>query len=249
MGNIEIKSAIVLTAFGDRQKYIKRAVDNIREYLPGVHIYIYTDRDSNHCHTEIYKAVMCKDLWPRHDRGGNRNSDYYRGVAMLDLRFKYRVVLYMDDDLQIIHKGFKDIIDITLLHKTVTVVKNPRDYVGFDAKRGTDSPGKIEEKYYRMMGYNSGIIAAAVGNNRVQSFFSNYLKGFLEEPGRAPVHLWRAAMQTGLFPYVLPEQWLVMEPSAKRVFGEAERYEPMCIHRSDREPRRQYAKFSQAHEG
>jgi len=87
------------------------------------------------------------------------------------------------------------------------------------------------------MGYNSGVICAYLPNPNVIHYLHHYLYLFEKKPGRAPVILWKAAKGSGIYPYVLPEQWLVMGVSAKRIFDQANTYPPMLIHAADKEAR------------
>ena len=230
-----MNKAIILTALGDRKKSIKRTINNIREYDKHIDIYLYTDNNINIDNTIYNRLLKGNDIkWQYHKfRYAYRMTDYWRIKAMLELKDKYDMFLYMDDDMEIINPCFFHIFDITELFKTVTLIASPRHYMGYDARRGVDSPFKIVDKYYYAFGYNSGIVCVYINRKEVIEYLENYLQVMLDTPGRGPVIFWQAAHNTGFYPYVLQEEWMVTGLSAEKIYHGRDTYPPLCLHISD----------------
>lgn len=190
---------VVYVIIGDRDlRYFRKSINSLSSFnLPIV----------------VYSNISIKgdfelryiDKIPYTTREANRNSSYYRLMALRDSPFDRTV--YMDNDLVVVSDHFLEGFDIAKKFGIAMPI-SPRHLVKKELKVALDV-SDYDKKFFadktNMTICNAGLIFAC--NNR--NFFDSAAKEQLSYPSRGNLGIIRAFWRECVHPYVLPLNWLV----------------------------------------
>jgi hypothetical protein len=183
---------------------------SFRERFPAAAVTLYTDSDF-----EVDEGVNVVSIDPPFDRAhpryGWRAHDYYQAYGLLNARADGAIA--MDSDMLVVSDRFRSIVPI-VRHFGFAAPANPRAQVLVDAYLGVDSSYDLDADPTEGTGfaYNLTPLAFDTTNTHARRLLETYCRLMQEEPGRAGLRLWRAALETGFNPYLLPYQWCVCRP-------------------------------------
>ncbi len=161
-------------------------LDNLKKYFDDVEVFIDLPR--------IFDG----------SRAGWRNNDYWKVKKLLDYE---GVAISFDGDMTIVSDKVREIEALTKKFG-ICLPANSRYLVGVDAEIGADGGYAEIGSGYAL---NCGIISLDNTNERAKTLVRKYVELMEKEPARGPLIWWRAIWETGITPYLLPQQWCVCE--------------------------------------
>lgn len=142
----------------------------------------------------------------KHPRQLWRQHDYADFKTICESRAE--VAVAYDADMVMVSDKVKA---LTLLVRRFgfCVAASGRYTVAEDTRIGADSDGKLDETAGTGFAICPAVMAVDPNNQRVRQVMEVAASIMLENPMRGPLALWRAIWQTGIYPYMLPQQWCV----------------------------------------
>lgn len=123
-------------------------------------------------------------------------------------RSKADIAVVMDADLMIVDERVRTIIPLVKKFG-FCVAASGRFTVGNDIRIGVDSDGKFDETFGMGYAMCNAFIAIDPKDRMVQRLFETAAEMMVKQQTRGPLVLWRAIWETGIYPYILPQQWCV----------------------------------------
>jgi hypothetical protein len=184
-------------------------LSSFRERVPDARVTLYTD--SPYAAPGVTVVRVDPPFDDSHPRYGWRAHDYYQAHGLL--QSSGDVAIAMDSDMVIVSDSFLAIVEL-VRRFGFAAPANPRVQVQVDARLGVDSNYDLDSDPTEGSGfaYNLTPLAFDTGNAPARAFLEVYCRLMKEQPGRAGLRLWQAALETGFNPYLLPYQWCVCRP-------------------------------------
>ena len=196
---------LILAHFDEFVFEVEPALSSFRKYFPETRVVLYTD-DKTHSYPKGVDEV--REVVPPyerdHPRYGWRASDLYRGVGLLESDAD--LAIYIDSDMLCCSERIRTIVPLTMKFG-LCLVANPRLLVLHDTLVGNDSDRELDETEGCGFAYNSGFISFNPKSGPAREYLEAYTRLMYEFPVRGPLQCWRAAMETGISPHLLPFQW------------------------------------------
>lgn len=200
------KVELILSQFGKDSDIVEPALSSFKQFFPDSTVTIYTD-NSEFKNEKINSIIIVKPVFNKKSvRYGWHCSDFYRAIGLLES--KAEIAIYSDADMIFFSKSCKNILELTEKFG-ICVPANPRLLMRNDALVGEDCDKILDETEGYGAAYNTSPISFNTRNILARKLLEEYVKLMKETPQRNPVILYRAAWNTGIFPYVLPFNWCV----------------------------------------
>lgn len=211
---------ITYVAIGPRDyRKLQQSIAIIRSYEPDIDIRVYHDEDASNLsflsdlNIELrkFKRIQFKS------REENRNSSYWRLVSIKEAEQEYESILYLDNDIYVVHPGFFEGFQIAKDYG-ICMVQNPRMFIKTkegnigDLDIGADVL-KYDKKFLEdmpsyMTAYNMGVTFYS-SKPRGSHFLDSLLWEQQNNPSRGQAGLYRTIWKIKEAPYCLPINWLV----------------------------------------
>lgn len=182
-------------------------LDTLRHYFPHAKYTVYSDFDLKIEGVEtILVEIPVPDI--ENPRTGHRSSVYYRFKGLLNSTADFKCSI--DSDMKIVSGDI-----ISLLHLTekfgFCVPFNTRQLLRQDMKMSLDT-NEINDLSLGMgRSYNQTPMTLWKDNLNGTQYYLKCAELMAENPARGSLIMWKAAWETGLYPYVLPKQFCVCE--------------------------------------
>ena len=212
----------VFSEFGSRDQANQRwknplprldpTYSSVKQYFPEAKLILYTDRPEI---KKDYKDIEIKviDVKASHfdknnPRWGWHCCDYYQAFGLLNSTAD--IAISVDSDLMFTSNQVKSILPI--IHKFgICVPTNERQLVKVDAiyTRGNDGDYHIGEDKSQgnLLTYDLWWAGFNTKDSRARKYLEEFCKLMEINPKRAPLQMTRAAWNTGIYPYSMPQQW------------------------------------------
>lgn len=221
-----MEKCILVTSFGNRD--LEGIIANIRHWT-SLPIVVFSETKHN-----VDAAVrIIKPQWEGHPRKWARNSDYWRAAGMLEL--KYDTYLHLDDDMRIVSPDF--VQGFSLAEKFGFCLPiSSRSFVDIDIKIAADTLRSEEVEIPKATACCTAAMFACLKKPNIRFFFEKYIEQMIKQPETGPMVFARTIQQTGIHPYILPEEWCICEYAAKRKYTYPEGHqlrmliEPIILH-------------------
>jgi hypothetical protein len=165
------------------------------------------------------------------DRGLYHMGDYQDWLGLS--RSDADVAVAFDADLHIVSDKVKAIIP--LVNKFgFCIAASGRFTVEKDTKIGADSDQQIDDSLGTGFSMCNAFLAINPKDERAVHLLSTALDLMRTKPLRGPLILWRAIWLTGIYPYILPQQWCVCQDLINID-------DPIIVHGGDKPIREKYA--------
>lgn len=200
----------------------------LRKFKPDIPIVVYCDiPDFNPQIPNVECITYVRLAHPIREE--NRNSSLFRLIALRDSPFD--VSLYLDNDINIVHQGFFDGFRIAQ-HYGICMTVNGRKFI--KTQEGTvgdldigadvsDSDRQVlSDMPNYMTSYNMGVMFYNKHNHDDRFFLDKLIEEQKSNPSRGQANLYRTIWKHKIFPYALPEEWLVCEGDNPKV--------PLALH-------------------
>jgi hypothetical protein len=200
---------LILCHFGDFRFTVEPALSSFRRCFPEARTVLYTDDAARGYPEELDEIREVTPPYPRrHPRYGWRASDLYRGVGLLES--KADVAVYSDSDMYFCSEAARALLPLTSRFG-FCLPANPRLLVRTDALLGADTDKSLDETQGYGFAYNTAVASFSPASREARAFLEAYTRIMRDNPGRNPLNFYRAAVDSGFSPYVLPFQWCVCE--------------------------------------
>lgn len=212
----------VFSEFGSRDQANQRwknplprldpTYSSVKQYFPEAKLILYTDRPEI---KKDYKDIEIKviDVKASHfdknnPRWGWHCCDYYQAFGLLNSTAD--IAISVDSDLMFTSNQVKSILPI--IHKFgICVPTNERQLVKVDAiyTRGNDGDYHIGEDKSQgnLLTYDLWWAGFNTKDSRARKYLEEFCRLMEINPKRAPLQMTRAAWNTGIYPYSMPQQW------------------------------------------
>ena len=212
----------VFSEFGSRDQANQRwknplprldpTYSSVKQYFPEAKLILYTDRPEI---KKDYKDIEIKviDVKASHfdknnPRWGWHCCDYYQAFGLLNSTAD--IAISVDSDLMFTSNQVKSILPI--IHKFgICVPTNERQLVKVDAihTRGNDGDYHIGEDKSQgnLLTYDLCWAGFNTKDSRARKYLEEFCRLMEINPKRAPLQMTRAAWNTGIYPYSMPQQW------------------------------------------
>lgn len=200
------KVELILSQFGKDSDTVEPALSSFKRFFPESIVTLYTD-NINYNNKLINTINVVNPIFSKNSpRYGWHCSDLYRAIGLL--QSKSEIAIYSDADMIFFSNACKHIIHLTEKFG-ICVPANPRLLMRNDALVGEDCDKILDETEGYGAAYNTSPISLNTRNIFARKLLEEYVKLMTETPQRNPVILYRAAWNTGIYPYVLPYNWCV----------------------------------------
>lgn len=191
----------------DDENRLNPSLKTLKEYFPNAKYTVYSDFDLQIDGVELIK-VTSPVIDPDHPRYGYRTADYYKFMALVNSKADFKCIL--DNDMQIVSS---DIIALIYLTEKFgfCVPYNNRQLLRSDMKISKDTQDITDASLGLGQSYNQSPMTLWKNNERGQLFYTTCTDIMKKDPSRASLVMWKAAWQTGVYPYILPKQWCVCD--------------------------------------
>lgn len=179
----------------------------LKKYFPKAKYTVYSDFDLHIDGVELIK-VQSPVKSPEHPRYGYRTADYYKFYALTHSDADFRCII--DSDMQVVSSDVLALIYLTQKFG-FCVPYNDRQLLRQDMVWSKDTQEITDESLGLGHSYNQSPMTLWENNERGILFYDTCAKIMQEDPSRASLVMWKAAWETGIYPYILPKQWCVCD--------------------------------------
>lgn len=179
----------------------------LKKYFPHAKYTVYSDFDL-HIEGVHHVKVTSPIKEPGHERHGYRTADYFKFMALVNSDADFKCVL--DSDMEIVSS---DVIALVYLTQKFgcCVPYNDRQLLRQDMVWSKDTQPIEDESRGLGHSYNQSPMTLWKNDERGKTFYRTCAEIMQEDPSRASLVMWKAAWQTGIYPYILPKQWCLCE--------------------------------------
>lgn len=191
----------------DDENRLNPSLKTLKEYFPNAKYTVYSDFDLQIDGVELIK-VTSPVIDPDHPRYGYRTADYYKFMALVNSKADFKCIL--DSDMQIVSS---DVIALIYLTQKFgfCVPYNDRQLLRVDMQISKDVQEITDISRGLGHSYNQSPMTLWKSNERGHLFYKTCAEIMKIDPSRASLVMWKAAWQTGVYPYILPKQWCVCD--------------------------------------
>lgn len=216
--NIEI----IFSEFGPRNQANQRwktpiprldpTYSSVKKYFPEAKLTLYTDiPEIGNDYEDVEVKIINVENSPfnkKNHRWGWHCCDYYQAFGLLNSTAD--IAISVDSDLMFTSNQVKSILPI--IHKFgICVPTNERQLVKVDAihTRGNDGDYYIGEDKSQgnLLTYDLWWAGFNTKDDRARKYLEEFCRLMEINPKRAPLQMTRAAWNTGIYPYSMPQQW------------------------------------------
>lgn len=185
---------------------------SIKRYFPDATIVFYTDQDDiaiNYPSIEVRKIDINNSPFTKtNHRWGWHCCDYYQVQGLLTSTAD--IAISVDSDLMFISDQIHTLPDI-IKRFGICVPTNERQLVKVDGIVTRNNDGDYTNDENPSLGniltYDLWWAGFDTKNDRARQYLSEFCRLMETNPRRAPLQMSRAAWNTGIYPYSMPQQW------------------------------------------
>lgn len=179
----------------------------LKQYFPNAKYTVYSDFD---LHIEGVELVKVKSpvTSPEHPRYGYRTADYYKFYALTHSDADFKCII--DSDMQVVSSDVLALIYLTQKFG-FCVPYNDRQLLRQDMVWSKDTQEIHDESLGLGHSYNQSPMTLWKKDKRGMLFYNACADIMQADPSRASLVMWKAAWETGSYPYILPKQWCVCD--------------------------------------
>jgi len=218
-----MKVEIIFAEFGPRKNNnnlefnmsrLDPTYSSVKQYFPDAKIVLYTDQTYlSNMYSDIEIRLVSENSTPfdrKHKYWGWFCCDYYQTRGLLDS--KADIAISMDSDLMFTGDQVRTLLPITKKFG-ICVPTNERQLVKVDSiyTRGNNGDYHIgeDESLGNILTYDLWWTSFDTSNDRARRYLEemSIQMSNKHKHVRAPLHMSRAAWETGIYPYSMPIQW------------------------------------------
>tara|TARA_R110000765_G_scaffold96993_1_gene182592 strand:+ start:669 stop:1418 length:750 start_codon:yes stop_codon:yes gene_type:complete len=185
---------------------------SVKEFFPEAKLTLYTDTEElakNYSDVEVRLVNVEESPFTKSNhRWGWHCCDYYEARGLLSSDAD--IAISVDSDLMFISDEVRTILPITEKFG-VCVPTNERQMVKVDGiyTRGNDGDYHLDEDESRgnLLTYDLWWCSFNTRDNKARAWLSEFCRLMETNPKRAPLQMSRAAWNTSIHPYSMPQQW------------------------------------------
>ncbi len=216
--NIEI----IFSEFGPRNQANQRwktpiprldpTYSSVKKYFPEAKLTLYTDiPEIGNDYEDVEVKTINVENSPfnkNNHRWGWHCCDYYQVFGLLNSTAD--IAISVDSDLMFTSNQVRTLLPI-IEKFGICVPSNERQLVKVDAihTRGNDGDYHIGEDNSQgnLLTYDLWWSGFNTKDNRARKYLEEFCNLMEKNPKRAPLQMTRAAWNTGIYPYSMPQQW------------------------------------------
>lgn len=181
-------------------------LSSLRKYFPNALYTVYTDFDLHIPGVQTKRVTSPVKNTDNNPRFGHRSSVYFRFLGLLESDADFKCSI--DTDM---YATSEDIISlITLTEKFgFCVPHNVRQLLRQDMQLSLDTRDISDASRGLGYSYNQSPMTLWKKDPRGVKYFEYATSLMKDDPARGSFIMWKAAWETGIYPYVLPRQFCV----------------------------------------
>lgn len=189
----------------DSKNRLEPSLSGIRRFFPNAKITVYTDFDWDD-HTLNIKKVTSPVSDPHHPRFGYRTGVYFKFKGLVESEADFACAL--DSDMYFVNENIYSLV--TLTQKMGFCVANtPRQIINQDMDISYDAQPVRDKSLGNGHSYNQSPMTLWKGDARGTKYYETCKQIMKDDPSRGSLVMYKAAWETGFYPYVLPKQFCV----------------------------------------
>ncbi|WKS95149.1 hypothetical protein [Riemerella columbina] len=181
-------------------------LSSLKKYFPNATYTVYTDFDLQIEGVQTKRVVSPVKNEDNNPRFGHRTSVYFRFLGLLESHADFKCAI--DSDMEVVST---DILSLVYLTQKFgfCVPYNARQLLRQDAKMSLDTHPITDESKGMGRAYNQTPMTLWKGCIDGEIYYKKGAELMKNSPARGSYIMWKAAWETGRFPYVLPKQFCV----------------------------------------
>lgn len=177
---------------------------SIRKYFPQARIIVYTNFDLKEENIEIIKIEDSPFIDTNSSHKGYHIADYYKFYALANATGDFNCVI--DSDMDIVSSNITALIAMTEKFG-FCVPHNNRQSMVKDMRLSQNTIEIDDESKGLGYSYNQSPMTIWENDKRGREFYTQCYLELVKHPAKASFSMWKAAWETGIYPYVLPKEW------------------------------------------
>ena len=194
-----------------KQSRLDPSLSTLRTYFPNAQYTVYSDFDL-HIDGVTLKKVE-KPVLQNHTtnpRHFYHLADYYKFRGMLDS--KADIAIAIDSDMFVVSEEIFSLIYLTKKFG-FCVPNSSAQSMNFEIKTSLDTVPVTDESHGYGTTVNITPLTLDTTSENGRKYFETCCEILEKEPSRASIVMWKAAWETGLYPYLLPKEFCVCRGS------------------------------------
>lgn len=186
---------------------LEPSLSSIRKYFPKARITVFTDFDLK-IEGVTTKRVQSPVVDKNNPRYGYRTSVYFRFLALLESTADFKCAI--DSDMYFVNNH---VLSLTTLTKKFgfCVPYNVRQLLNLDMRVSLDTQPINDFSLGNGHSYNQSPMTLWKNDERGHIYYKKCMELMKNDPSRGSLVMWKAAWETGVYPYVLPKQFCVCD--------------------------------------
>lgn len=206
----------IFTEFGKRrvnaggailsqENRLEPSLSGIKKYFPNSKVTVFTDFDLDI--KGVNSVIVDSPIpEPEHPRFLYRTSVYHRFKGLIESEADF--VCAIDSDMYFVNENVLSLVTLTEKFG-FCVPYTPRQIMNQDMKFSLDAEPINDESMGCGHSYNQSPMTLWKGDARGMDYYKKCMEIMRENPSRGSLVMWKAAWETGIYPYILPKQWCV----------------------------------------
>lgn len=185
---------------------LEPSLSSLRKYFPNARYKVYSDFDLEIPGVTLNKVISSPVPDKEHPRYNYRMADYFKFKSLLESDAD--IVCVIDSDMFVFSEEIYSLIYLTQVFGFCAPY-NPRNLLKRDMQISLDTGEINDQSKGYGHSYNQSPMTLRKNNEAAAVYFSKCCEIMVKEPSRASLVMWKAARETELSPYLLPQQWCV----------------------------------------
>lgn len=185
---------------------LEPTLSGIKKFFPTAKITVFTDFDWEDSEGLNIQKVDSPIAEPEHPRFRYRTGDFFKfkGLTESDADFACAI----DTDMFFVNQNIFSLVTLTKKFG-FCVPYSPRQIINLDIQISLDSKPVTDDSLGNGHSYNQSPITLWKGDERGKAYYKSCMEIMKNTPSRGSIVMWKAAWETGIYPYILPKQFCV----------------------------------------
>lgn len=178
---------------------------SLQKYFPSAKFTVYSDFDLKIDGVTL-KKVQSPVIDPEHPRFLYRTADYFKFKGLAESTSQFACV--MDTDMLVCNEN---VFHLVWLTKTFgfCVPENVRNLMKTDMEISLDTQKLVDASGGFGHSFNQSPMTLWNTSENGRKFYNKCCEIMQRDPSRASLVMWKASVEIGINPYLLPKQWCV----------------------------------------
>ena len=187
---------------------LEPSLSSLKHFFPKATFTVYSDFNLEVEGTTLKRVEKVPFPNDNHPRYGYRIADYFKFKSLTESKADF--VCVIDSDMLVVSEDIYRLVYLTHLFGACTPF-NTRNLLKNDMKMSLDTLPISDLSKGFGHSYNQSPMTLWKGFEAGKKYYEACCNWMVKEPSRASRVMWKAALETGYSPYLLPQQFCVCE--------------------------------------